>query len=296
MKKRVFALTERDSRLLVTLYKHRFLSISQIRRLFFPSLQTAYRRMRLLRESGYVTPFTVPNIAESMFGLTRKGITSVAASLGVETEELQWKNTKTKPKDYYFMRHFLAINDFRILLKEACDESDVNLLGFIPEYLGEKSKRGGMRKYIRDVICDIESEREEISHTPDGVFSLEKNGKPALFFLEIDRGTEVVSNTEKGVLKTIRFYMNYLLEGKYARYARDFGVEAFKGFRVLFVTTSENRVSNIREATSKLKLPEKAKQFVWLTTFEMIMARGPFDTIWQSALSRDLEKYSIRSR
>jgi len=76
---------------------------------------------------------------------------SVAASLGVETEELQWKNTKTKPKDYYFMRHFLAINDFRILLKEACDESDVNLLGFIPEYLGEKNRKGGMRKYIRDV-------------------------------------------------------------------------------------------------------------------------------------------------
>jgi len=87
--------------------------------------------------------------------------------------------------------------------------------------------------------------------------------------------------------------MNYLLEGKYARYARDFGVEVFKGFRVLLVTTSENRVANIRESVSKLKLPEKAKQFVWLTTFETLDEQGLLAPVWVSAEARDSITYRI---
>lgn len=293
MSKRAFKLAERDSQILLTLYKHRFLSISQIRFVHFPSLQTAYRRMRKLREVGFVSSFTVPNIEESIFAVARKGMPLVAASLGVDSRELKWTDTKTKPKDYYFMRHFLAINDFRIRLKQACDSSTVRLLGFIPDYYGEKTSSGGITKYIKDVICDIEAKQEEISHTPDGVFVLEKDGTAALFFLEIDRGTEVVSNSYKGVLKSLRFYMNYLLEGKFQRYVKDFGVESFKGFRSLYVTTTDNRLQNIREATEALNIPQKAKRFHWISTFEQVNENGIFGPIWVSIDPHDDRVYQI---
>jgi len=305
LNKSAFKFGERDSQILLTLYKHRFLTITQIQLVHFPSLQTSYRRMRILREAGLVASFTVPGIAESIFAVARKGMTTVAASLGIDPAEMKWTDIKTKPKDYYFMRHFLAINDFRIALAAACDwsvqcegsvpceNSRVKLLGFIPDYYGEKTAGGSVTKYLKDVICDIAAERQEVSHTPDSAFALEKNGKTALFFLEIDRGTEVVSNMNKGVLKSLRFYMNYLLDGKYQRYAKDFRVESFKGFRSLYVTTSEIRVQNIREATRTLNIPPKAKRFHWITTFETLSKNNVFDPVWRSIDSGDQNNYSI---
>src|SRR5262247_1573099 len=114
----------------------------------------------------------------------------VASAMEKDFEELSWYKYSKTPKDYYFLRHFLAIDDFRILMTKACTGTELDLLGFIPEYIGEKTKQGFVKKYIRD-------NAGEFSHTPDGVFALEKAGNAALFFLEIDRGVEVVSDPEK---------------------------------------------------------------------------------------------------
>lgn len=288
-----FKMTERDGEVLLSVYKHRFLTVTQIQRLHFPSMQTAYRRIRLLRTHGLLTNFTIPNIDEAVISIGRKGLTEIAALLGVERSELRWSDTKNKPRDYYFMRHFLAINDFRIQLASDCENSGIRLLGFIPDYFGERTKAGGTTKYIKDVVCDIETSRPEISHTPDGVFALERNSKAALFFVEIDRGTEGISDPEKGVLKAVRFYAQYLVSGKYQRYADDFKSEQFKGFRTLFVTSSETRVQNIRDVVSESDIPPKARLFVWLSTFERIRESGILSPVWFSAQQNDSTQYSV---
>lgn len=286
-------LTERDVALLVDLYKMRYLSIAQIQRLHFPSEQTTYRRLRLLRSTGHVQMFSAPNIESSIVHLDKAGAEVVAGHLQVDLSELRWKETSRTPKDYYFLSHFLAINDFRIALQQACTNSPVNLLGFIPESYGERTSKGGVTKYIRDVVCDISNKRESIGHTPDAVFALEKDGKPALFFLEIDRGTESVSDAEKGVLKCVRFYLNYLADGKYQRYARDFGCGEFKGFRALVVTTSDQRLRNCREAAKSLDFPVQGKRFVWISTFAHIEKSGPLGPVWNSLDSGDEKVYGI---
>ena len=293
MRKPAFKFMQRDQELLVDIYKHRFLTIEQIQRLHFPSLQTAYRRLRLLKTACYVSAFTVASIDESIFTLSKQGLQAVGEALGVDRDQLKWTETNAKPRDYYFMRHFLAINDFRITLRLACEASGIQLLGFIPDYYGEKTNAGGVTKYIRDVICDIAHEQQEVSHTPDGVFALERNGKQALFFLEIDRGTEVVSDPDKGVLKSIRFYANYLLEGKYQRYAKDFGTSEFKGFRALYVTTTDIRLANIRQAAGALPVPVKAKRFNWITTFKQLIQSTIFTPIWYSIDPTDENRYQI---
>jgi len=294
--KLAFRITARDGEILLSVYKHRFLTVSQIQRLHFPSMQTAYRRVRLLRSQGLLEDFSIPNVEEAILTVGRKGLHEVASLLGVGYEELRWADTKSRPRDYYFMRHFLAINDFRIRLFLDCEGLGLKLLGFIPDYFGERTERGGTAKYIKDVVCDIAGSRQEVSHTPDGVFSLERDGKAALFFLEIDRGTEEVSDPDKGVLKAVRFYMNYLIDGKYQRYAKDFGTSEFKGFRVLFVTTSDRRISNVRQAVSALPVPDKAKRFFWLSTFDRIDTKGPFEPVWLSADIGDQGSYSLRGR
>lgn len=154
-------------------------------------------------------------------------------------------------------------------------------------------QNGAISKYVKDFVCDITDPAEKISHTPDGVFALDKGAKTALFFLEVDRGTEVITDEEKGVLKHVRFYLNYLPSGRYRRYEEDFSCEDLKGFRALFVTTSEMRVENIRHAISRLPVEARAKQFIWLTDKESIAAAGVFGSVWRSGDLGDSHTYRI---
>ena len=199
------SLTDRDVGVLVDVYKYRYLSVSQIDALHFPSRQTAYRRLRRLLSGKYLKSFTVPGISERVFYLDKYGAEVVAGEMEVDIDELEWHRAMRAPKDYYFLRHFMAINDFRIALILACQNTPITLLGFIPEYIGEKTDKGNVKKYLRDNICDITNSLKQISHTPDAAFALEKEGNAALFFVEIDRGVETISDPEKGVLKSIVF-------------------------------------------------------------------------------------------
>lgn len=286
-------LTERDVQLLVDIYKMRYLSIAQIQRLHFPSEQTTYRRLRVLRATGHVQMFSSPNIDSSIVHLDKAGANVVAGQLEVDLDQLRWKETSRTPKDYYFLRHFLAINDFRIVLQQACAASPIRLLGFIPESYGEQTSKGGVTKYIRDAVCDIKNKSETVGHTPDAVFALERDGKAALFFLEIDRGTETVSDAQKGVLKCVRFYLNYLADAKYQRYTRDFGCGEFKGFRALIITTAEQRLKNCRDAAKLLDFPVQGKRFIWVSTYERIEKDGPLGSVWQSLDTDDDRVYKI---
>lgn len=287
-------LTERDTQVLVAVYKHKYLSVSQIQRLHFPSLQTTYRRLRALSSTGHLESFTAPNITEHLYYLSEPGAAVVAAALGVSVADLRWRQADRIPKDYYFLQHFLKVNDFRIALSQACNAAaGIRLLGFIPEYYGRKTESGGLAKYIRDTVCDMRDASILSSHTPDAVFALGKGEGAALFFLEIDRGTETISREDKGVLKCASFYLQYLVSKKYERYQQDFAVPEFKGFRALIITTSAERVQNIRHAVTILPFVDKAKRFIWLTTHGQLETAGMLSPIWLSADVHDNIPYRI---
>ena len=285
-------ITERDILVVLDVYKFRYLATYQVENLHFPSKQTANRRLRVLIEDGYIKGYNAPWIADRIFHLTPKGAEMVASALGIPTEQLPFRRISDAAKDYYFLRHFLQLNDFRIALQFAQKrQASISLLGFIPEYFGDNSSKGGVGKYIKDVVCDIKNPKVEIQFTPDAVFALEKSGTPVLFFLEIDRGTEVVGNPEKGVLKAINFYYNYFISKKYNRYAKDFKCGQFNGFRVLFVTTTETRLGNMRAAVKQAN--HKETRFVWLTTADKIKPQTLFSEIWQAMDERDTNFYRI---
>jgi hypothetical protein len=289
-------LMDRDVQVILDIYKHRYLSVSQITQLRFPSIQTARRRLRVLTADDYIDGFTAPGTPETIYYLEHKGAEIVASYLQVPIDSLKWIKSTRTPKDYYFLRHFLKANDFRIALTQAVNltNTGVKLLGYIPEYYGEKTDKGGAVKYIRDVVCDMHDQSVIIHHTPDSVFALEKEGKAALFFLEVDRGTEVLTNPEKGFLKCLHFYLNYWVSGKYKRYSDDFKCEPFRNFRTLFVTTSQTRIDNMRQAAKDIHVePSQVKRFIWLATEERLNKDSVFQPIWQSADIADSNYYRI---
>src|SRR6266850_5763499 len=103
-------LTNRDVSLLLDVYKYRYLSVSQIERLHFPSKWMTYRRLQALTTLKCVKSFSPPNITERIFYLDREGAEIVAGELHVSLSDLAWYRYAKTPKDYFFIKHFLAIN------------------------------------------------------------------------------------------------------------------------------------------------------------------------------------------
>lgn len=289
-------LTERDVALLLSVYKYRYLSTGQVQALHFPSAQTALRRIRVLARGGFLTPFRAPGVEEQLVTLTERGAQTVAEHLLVPLPELGWTKRRGEPRDHYFLKHFLAVSDFRIALTRASAAvPDLTLLGFIPDYVGERTATGGLARHIRDVTCDIEEPRHKVAHTPDAVFALARGGKPALFFLEVDRGTEVLTDPARGFLKTLRFYLGYLQGEAYQRYRDDFRVaESFRAFRVLVVTATDQRLANIRTVGGHLRAASAhVRRFIWLTTLRAVSARTILSPIWVPLDPAVRERYAI---
>jgi hypothetical protein len=289
-------LTGRDRELLVSLLKYRYLSTSQVERLHFPSEQTATRRLRLLASAGYVTTFTPTASADRLVTLVKKGAEAVAEELGVPLDQLGWDPKRAEPKDYLFLKHFLAASDFRITLTQACAaRPELRLLGFIPEHVVDGAAGSDLKKKVKDVTTDTMNPGQKIFHQPDGVFALQRGESSALFFLEIDRGTEVLSNPDRGVLKHVRFYLSSLVSGSYQRYQQEFGLaKPFRAFRTLFVVSSAERLKNIREicGTSMFN-PEHAKRFIWLTTEQALLDPDLLARSWTALGPSDSRGYSI---
>jgi hypothetical protein len=286
-------LTARDIEVILSVYKCRYLTGSQIERLHFSSKRPMWRRIQALLELGFIKSFTAPHIPERIFYLDKKGAEIVAIESRVPFEDLEWYSHTRAPKDYYFLRHFLAINDFRITLTLACQKSTIHLSGFIPEYVGEKTGEGHVKKYIRSKVNDIAFSAVSYSHTPDAVFSLEKDGRAALFFLEIDRGGEVLTDSQKGFLKCVVFYLNLWSGTVWKRYEKDFGRE-FNAFRVLIVTTSQERLKHMRDAVTAYPFPQNlAKRFLWGTIQSHVTTDWLFESMWQSMDTSDTTLYRI---
>lgn len=285
---------ERDIEVLVSLHEYRYLSTSQIKSLHFPSAQTARRRLSAMEKLSLIKRFDVPNIADDLFHLTSEGARYVAFKLEQSPEAIKIPRKGSNPRDYYFMHHFMSISDFRIALTKACERHPlISLTGYIPEHIGAITKSGYLRKHITDQVNDP-LDGKILRHTPDAVFVLSKQGKTALFFVEIDRGKELLSNPQTGIRKMLRFYVQYAREQKYNRYANAFSTGSFTGFRLLIVTTSQRRLQNMRaRSTSNALLTPKFKRYIWLTTFEQLSTESIMSGIWLNLDAIDSAFYSI---
>lgn len=281
--RRPIVVTQRDLELLLSLFQYRCLSLPQVERLHFPSAQTTARRLRLLRDAGYITLLRVPGIPDRIATLASVGIDQLAVLFKVPAAELGRSRARFRPKDHFFLRHALAISDFRIALEAAASaRPDTFVRGFYADHVVERTDSGGFKRFTRDLAAGVAGPGATVGHTPDGVFALTCGAASALFFLEMDRGTETVSDRERGVAKILRFYLSYLGSGGYRRYESIFQVsEPFAAIRVLLATSSARRLETIRRVGASLGFePRLALQFIWLTEISAVTEETIFDQVW----------------
>jgi hypothetical protein len=284
-------LTDRDVALLASLCEYRVLTTEQLLALHFDSRQTMLRRVRRLARAGYLRVVPAPTLGTRIVQLAEQGRAELPG------DAVGGSRPPRRQPSPMFLPHHVAVSEFRLQLQLACAaDSEVELVRFIPD--SERRTIGGSaqpRPYIREEIPDPSRPAGVISRVPDAVFALSRGSRTALFFLEVDRGTEVIGHPERGLSKIARFYSALLADGRYQRYADDMGAtEPFRGFRALLVLPSDRRLRNARELCGmRPDVPGPARRFIWLATAAALYAGDLLGQPWVSLDPTDATCYVL---
>ncbi len=257
------ALTERDCAVIRTVNDYRAVTTDQLEALFFGSRSTAqYRLSRLFQHEFLDRNFLsvisgAPGSSQAIYTLGKRGVGILVERFGYERSQIRLPKRGTL--GWHLVEHLLKVNDLRVMLTLAAQAQHCTLETWLdettfrakPDYVTVKDKGGRARK--KPVF-------------PDGYFVLQTLRGKARFFLEVDRGTELLSK----FAPQIAVYEAYVASRQYQ--------ERFqaRSLRILVVTTSERRLQSLRQVTEKSGGNHK----YWFTTFERLTT----DTILTAAI------------
>ncbi len=277
-----FNLNKNDLALLASIAEHEALTVGQLSVLSQRSRQVVRRRLRILesegtiaaKEGGYGRSRGRP---ESLIFLTEDG-DMLLKDKGILSNNAACTTNKTV--DSIFVAHELLINWFRIHLiqmERLIPHLSVNYLS--PGFQSLAPTKGDGPPLLERVRTK-KSQKEFIEFIPDGVFSItnEEISKTLLFFLEVDRGTEIVASMDrdtKDIRQKILNYQALFHSSHYKRYEHIFN-SILNGFRLLFLANTASRLT----ALSRLVKEMPPSDFIWLTDQESMFTHGVSAGIW----------------
>ena len=247
-----FQLTDRDREIIRHVAEYRFLNSDHIRRLVEGSSKNITTRLKALYEHQYL------DRPECQYDTYRPGggsapIAYALADRGAqclnETEadgiRFSWTH-KNKSVGRPFLEHTLAIADFAVGLKQSVAKLDhVDLIEGDALIAKLPDKTRAFKKPWRLNVPVIHvGTRMPIGVEPDYAFSLHlpKAKRRVYFLVEIDRGTMPVERFDLKQTSILRKFLAYQTLWQSKAHNAHFG---WRNFRVLFVTTSQERVENM---------------------------------------------------
>lgn len=263
---------ERDIEVLIALARYRYLTTSQIEKLFYPSRRVTNRRLRVLAKHGLVhrwrrshVPGGVSN--EYVYFLSSAGAKEVATRLKCDTVSYPKPRDRTPAG----MDHHLGIAQVWLSLDRACTNTGVEMPQFWPEW----EAQAGLKHFVSvlsDDTLDLNDTSRRVSLRPDAAFVLARDDKRSLFFVEVDRQSESIRGIRRDTFsEKFVAYASYRQYGRFKRYGED-----FLGFRVLTTWTSQSRMHRARAAAAEMGIG----QMFLFTLFEQITPESIFGEIW----------------
>jgi hypothetical protein len=260
---------------------HRILTVTQLAAIFEKSKHAIRRRLRDLESEGLVEVISQEygrgrGRPESSLGLTGRAV-DVLRSKGLVEQDIP--NDKAMA-DELRKDHQLLMNWFRIHLAQVervLPRLTVKFLAHNSPYLPQ-GPDGPMS--ITDSSPVLDQGIQEVKFTPDAVFATcdSIEAKTCLFFLEVDRGTEIVASPRRAmtdIRQKIITYQFYFRSSRYKRYEEVFNC-SLRGFRLLFLTHSLGRL----KALCKLVQEMPPSDFIWLTECSRLFPEGASARIW----------------
>jgi len=252
-------LTPRDLEILRAVHRHRLLRSTHLIALLDGSPQTTLRRLQLLFHHGYLDrpaaqlDWYAQGSEPMVYALGNRGA-AVLAAKGERGGALRWDKSRNVSRQ--FLRHTLAVAEVMVAFEVAC--RDTEGVEFIrPEEIlaaaPDETRR--LRLPFRwQVEVQEGGKLHRLGVEPDRVFGLRFAGEPdhrrlAYFFLEADRGTMPVARQGLAQTSFRRKLLAYRETWRQGFHRTHLGIP---NFRVLTVTTSEERMRNLVAACRSL--------------------------------------------
>lgn len=258
--------------ILHAVYVYRMLTREQIEWLIFPPVhgqdhltRTTEVRLylKLLFHNGYLDRVPMPTEIGKwawlpVYRLAPKGAERVASELQIDKKELVYwgrgDHKDKRPADItrLFLVHALRVNDVRIAITRAVQQSGFKMEKWLDD--GQLKSQA----YKEYVSVREEQEIRRVAVIPDAYFILNYGDRRAHFFLELDRATMTSSRW----VTRVKAYLEYVRSGQYTKRYQT------TSLRILTVTTTEERLRNLKKATEKAGGPK----FFWFTTLDQVTA------------------------
>lgn len=288
-------LTERDIEIIRALHAHRFLTTQHLQTLTNTKSRWAINaRLRLLYDHKYIDR---PYAQKALYShADKRPVIYALGNKGASLLSTQF-NTPMPPKVYWteknrrvreaHIEHTLGISDFVISVEVMCRTS-AHLEFITPKVIIAQSPSQTQRvKHPFRWKTEIyhHGERHEVAILPDYVFGIRTtrpSGRPTerYYFVEIDRGTMPVTRRDIRQTSYLRKILSYADTFERSLAERRFGM---RGFQVLTVTTSEQRINAIQAAISTLTMKSfSANTFLFKTKSDP-QTHFPFHSGWQNA-------------
>ena len=225
-----FVVTGRDLDIMEIVEAHRLTTSAHIQALVDGSDQAILRRLQILYHAGYLDRITPQRMygtgsQKMIYAITNKGFRTLQAAGRIAgASKTDW-NDKNRRIQELAVQHTLLISRVRTVLAAACKtHPDLKLLHW----------REG-RALLDRVEVATEGSAREIPVAPDAYIAISDAKGRVNFFLEADRGTMTLNRFTLKLQAYAAYYQTQKHEDKFK----------IRHFRVLTVTTSEARRSNL---------------------------------------------------
>jgi len=272
-------ITPRDREIIRLIHRHRFLRSSHITDLLGGSQQQILRRLQLLYQHSYLERpraqleyFGAGGSCPIVYGMSKKGAQLLQKENG---SAVSWGGGGDDVGQI-FLEHAILVSDVMVAIELACQKrGDIRLL--YEDELALPNGRSQVQWQVK-LLGGVEH-----GVVPDRVFALEYAGEKGetervYYFLEADRGTMPVVRTNPDQTSFQRKLLAYEATWAQKVHQRKLGINRF---RVLTVTTSEERVKSLIDACSRLKRGHG----LFLFADRAVLEKDPFSPVWQCGKS-----------
>lgn len=246
-------ITDRDLELIRHVHRHRFLTSQHLKRLVKGGRQGIERRLKGLYHSGYLDRprcqldyYHLGGSKPLVYGLGNKGAELLTERNGRKPRTVDW-TARNRSATRFFLKHTLDVADFATALEASVRES-VIVRHTGAEELAASLGRDSRADLRWSVSFTHASEHVELGVIPDQIFALTRDST-VHYVLEVDRATMPVSRRGLTQTSVQRKLLAYHATWNQRLLEREFG---WKRFRVLFLTSSKERVEHLRQAAREL--------------------------------------------
>jgi hypothetical protein len=273
-----FRITERDIQLLAAVARFRFLFSEQLQRIDGGSGRGVRNRLLHLARAGYLMRVQSNVTMSFAYGLANTGARLLAARGFGVNHRLDWSDRNERTQ--FFLAHTTQIADVLLYFERAA--AGVAQLRDHHELMsGSGSVIGIANSGALRVPVSPRHRPLVVPIIPDRLFGLTYPDTTTHHFaLELDRGTmDIWANRLVGKSSFRRKLIGYTTAREQRRFADMWG---FKSFRVLTVTTSEDRIAHMLDAQRRAT-PQCPAGFFLYSTLQRLAQHGALGPAWSTS-------------